>query len=366
MHTRKARRDRGLLRLAAHGRGTGGAPLSFHPIEAAPSTLWEAYGLAAVQVVEWAEGDKRLYYSCRELLPGRNAKGEQNVASRLCLAKSADGKTWHRPALGLIEHPPGSGNTSNNIVWPPTHPNGSVASPFSPMSFFRDTNPAAREDERWIVIGQIVIGGGSTRGGKSGGVAWATTDGLRFKPLHAAGPTAISDPVIGVNCSDTDNIGVGWLPSAKRYAIFVRHDGPDAVGPGGPGTGAGRRVSVCRTDNLAGSWGRNAASDFSKAEPWCVGETEPCPLSARSCCEVVAQADAADPANLVDIYDTACAPTLRALCPCMVRRDELSGSAGRRCTRITCFCFHPSTSTPAPRPTARRSRRRRGDSATTA
>ena len=57
-----------------------------------PSTPWEAYGLAAVQVVEWAEGDKRLYYSCRELLPGRNAKGEQNVASRLCLAKSADGK----------------------------------------------------------------------------------------------------------------------------------------------------------------------------------------------------------------------------------------------------------------------------------
>ena len=266
-----------------------------------PSTPWEAYGLAAVQVVEWAEGDKRLYYSCRELLPGRNAKGEQNVASRLCLAKSADGKVWHRPALGLIEHPPGSGNTSNNIVWPPTHPNGSVASPFSPMSFFRDTNPAARGDERWIVIGQIV-------GAKSGGVAWATTDGLRFKPLHAAGPTAISDPVIGVNCSDTDDIGVGWLPAAKRYAIFVRHDGPDAVGPGGPGTGAGRRVSVCRTDNLAGSWGRNAASDFSKAEPWCVGETEPCPLSARSCCEVVAQADSADPANLVDIYNTACAP----------------------------------------------------------
>ena len=97
-----------------------------------PSTPWEAYGLAAVQVVEWAVGDKRLYYSCRELLPGRNAKGEQNVASRLCLAKSADGKTWRRPALGLIEHPPGSGNTSNNIVWPPTHPNGSAASPFSP------------------------------------------------------------------------------------------------------------------------------------------------------------------------------------------------------------------------------------------
>ena len=31
-------------------------------------------------------------------------------------------------------------------------------------------------------------------------------------------------------------------------------------------------------------------------------------LSARSCCEVVAQADSADPANLVDIYHTACAP----------------------------------------------------------
>lgn len=116
----------------------------------------------------------------------------------------------------------------------------------------------------------------------------------------------MTDPVIGVNCSDTDNVGIGWIPAAQRYAVFVRHDGPDAVGPAGPGTGAGRRVSVCLTDDLAGGWGKNAESNYSRSQPWCVGETEPCPLSARSCCEVVAQSDpAVDPSNLVDIYNTA-------------------------------------------------------------
>ena len=264
-----------------------------------PERPWEQWGVAAVQVIEWSPGDKRLYYKCRERLPGLNAKGEPKILSRLCLASSVDGKEWHRKSLGLVEHPPGSGNTNNNIVWPSSHPDGTPTSGFAPMSFFRDLSPSAAADEPFKVIGQFKAGG------KAGGVAWATSDGLRFRPLHGAGPNATTDPIIGVNCSDTDDIGVGWVPQARRYAVFVRHDGPDAVGPGGPGTGAGRRVSVCLTDNLAGGWGNNAASNYSRSQPWCVGETEPCPLSARSCCEVVAQTDSQDPQNLVDIYNTA-------------------------------------------------------------
>jgi hypothetical protein len=108
-----------------------------------PERPWEQWGVAAVQVIEWSPGDKRLYYTCRERLPGLNAKGEPKVLSRLCLASSVDGKEWHRKSLGLVEHPPGSGNTDNNIVWPSSHPDGTPTSGFAPMSFFRDLSPSA-------------------------------------------------------------------------------------------------------------------------------------------------------------------------------------------------------------------------------
>lgn len=296
---------------------SNGVRWTMHPPVAAeepavrPTEKWETGGLWAVQVIVWAPGDKRLYYGCREYLhsgdpwaPGK-IPGKPASVNRICLARSLDGKIWTKEHLGLIEYPPGSGNTSNNIVWPPTNKDGTAASPFGPMSFFKDTAPGVPESEQWKVIGEIDIRSPGQR--KSGGVAWATADGLHFHPLASAGPNAATDPVIGVNCSDTENIGVGWLPSARRYAIFVRHDGPDAVGPGnaGPGTGAGRRISVCLTDDLAGSWGNNAASNFSVKQPWCVGLTERCSADKRSCCQVIASMDSLDPFNMVDIYNSA-------------------------------------------------------------
>ena len=143
-----------------------------------PERPWEDWGVAATQVIDWAPGDKRLYYTCYERLPGLNAKGEANVVWRLCLATSTDGREWRRKSLGLVEYPPGSGNTDNNIVWPPVHPNGTAASPFTVMTFFRDLNPNAAEDEPYKVMGEIHGASGS------GGVAWTTSDGLHFRPLR--------------------------------------------------------------------------------------------------------------------------------------------------------------------------------------
>jgi hypothetical protein len=48
------------------------------------------------------------------------------------------------------------------------------------MSFFRDTKPGVPEDERWKVVGNIQVPPTVPGVGKgvSGGVAWATPDGL--------------------------------------------------------------------------------------------------------------------------------------------------------------------------------------------
>jgi len=87
----------------------------------------------------------------------------------------------------------------------------------------------------------------------------------------------------------------------QRYAFLVRHDGPDATTEKwGPGTGAGRRVTLCLTKSLS-YWGNNYATQGHKA---CGGAQAPCLPTDTACCKVLLEADPArDPSNLVDICE---------------------------------------------------------------
>ena len=72
----------------------------------------------------------RIYYKCWQSPPAANRSGQGSsslrsgegmpddliASTQLCLIVSKDGKTWHRPNLGLAKW--NGSSTSNNIVWP--------------------------------------------------------------------------------------------------------------------------------------------------------------------------------------------------------------------------------------------------------
>ena len=132
------------------------------------------------------------------------------------------------------------------------------------------------------------------QGGRDKGAwVWHSPDGIHFtEPADARqkGPALL--------CSDTQDVSLGWIPSLAKYAMWIRHDGPDAQNPNGAG-GPGRRVALCLTDEL---------SDFgSNRGPGAQGCTSTLPDGCRGgatkgpCCSVVLQTDSRDPSLLVDI-----------------------------------------------------------------
>ena len=62
------------------------------------------------QVLKVGEGDYRFYYTCiGAIVAGGSA------TQRVCLARSTDGVSWHKPMLGIVSY---RNSTQNNIMWP--------------------------------------------------------------------------------------------------------------------------------------------------------------------------------------------------------------------------------------------------------
>lgn len=78
----------------------------------------------------------RMYYRAKD-------EGEGS-AERTCMAISDDGITWEKPELGIHAY---NGSRQNNIILMDDHAVHNFAA-------FKDTNPAAAEDERYKAIGQ--------------------------------------------------------------------------------------------------------------------------------------------------------------------------------------------------------------------
>ena len=119
---------------------------------------------------------------------------------------------------------------------------------------WRDDRPGVPASQRW----KAIFSGGyrnatENQGGRDKG-AWVmgSADGIRF--THAAGNAGPA-----LFCSDTQDVSLGWVPHFEKYAMFIRHDGPDEHNPNGAG-GPGRRVALCLTDDLA-DFGSNRGPD---------------------------------------------------------------------------------------------------------
>ena len=87
-----------------------------------------------------SDGDRyRMYYRAAAW-PGIGKEPTLSV----CLAESRDGIHWVRPELGMVEF---QGSKKNNIIL-----SGEVANTFVP---FKDTNPAARPEERYKALAAL-------------------------------------------------------------------------------------------------------------------------------------------------------------------------------------------------------------------
>ena len=76
-----------------------------------PEYPWEMAELGGYdQVLKVGEGDYRFYYTCiGAIVAGGSA------TQRVCLARSTDGVSWHKPMLGIVSY---RNSTQNNIMWP--------------------------------------------------------------------------------------------------------------------------------------------------------------------------------------------------------------------------------------------------------
>lgn len=115
----------------------------------------------------------------------------------ICYAESADGISWTKPDLGLVEI---AGSKHNNVVVTGVYDN------FTP---FRDENPDCAPEARYKALGQSPMGL----------IAWQSPDGLRWTRLG-------DQPVIRQGAFDSQNVGF-WDARERRYRAYVRdfHDG---------------------------------------------------------------------------------------------------------------------------------------------
>jgi hypothetical protein len=120
-----------------------------------------------------------------------------------CLAESNDGLRWTKPKLGLFEV---NGTKANNVVLagdPPFSHN------FSPLI---DARPGCPPDQRYKALAGI---------SKSGLVAFASADGLRWRKLRDAAVIPEKAPFKFAWMFDSQNVAF-WSESEKKYVCYFR------------------------------------------------------------------------------------------------------------------------------------------------
>ena len=173
-----------------------------------PTEPWETWAVFAYNsVVHVGPGENRMYYDCIEgsgVPPGMSqAQAHAGDIShrRICLATSADGKTWIKPNLGIFNY---SGSTANNILLED-----------SGNGVFIDLNPKSPPSQKWKMVCSNAV--------------YASPDGLHWTKMAAGSPVKAED--------DTKPTGY-FDPALGKYVISVRRD----VG--------GRKIGRCVTSDF--------------------------------------------------------------------------------------------------------------------
>ena len=156
-----------------------------------PEHPWEKYGVS--YLVTFKDGVRfRAWYRVDAAAFGKRRRHDMTA-----YAESTDGIHWHKPELGIIEF---EGSKKNNLVW------DGAASNLAP---FKDSNPAAKPDERY----KAVVRGGDL-------FALVSPDGLHWK-------LAQTEPILTDRPFDSLNIAF-WDEVTKQYVAYtrgVRRDG---------------------------------------------------------------------------------------------------------------------------------------------
>ena len=114
--------------------------------------------------------------------------------------ESADGITWTKPNLGLVEF---NGSKENNIMLD-RFPNGQQVHDFSP---FIDTKPGVPADERYKATG-------ASWNTPEGLWAWKSPDGIHWTPMS-------DEPVYTEGVFDSQN-GAFWSETEQKYVLHYR------------------------------------------------------------------------------------------------------------------------------------------------
>ena len=132
----------------------------------------------------------RLYY---------RGQGTLSARSTACVAESADGIHWTRPALGLI---PDGDRTDTNIIHVDPSAEEKTSHNFTP---FLDRNPAAPAGERFKAVGGD---------DKAGLFAFVSADGVHWRKMQ-------DGPIFRDGVFDSQNVPF-WSGTENCYVLYFR------------------------------------------------------------------------------------------------------------------------------------------------
>ena len=232
-------------------------PPTVGPVIIIADRPWESWAIGGYNhAMKFGPADYRLFYACIEYnnhtKPGTSFG---QIEERLCLARSADGITWHKPSLGKYSYGVHGqrANTENNIL----------ASCYE-VSVFEDLNPSTQPSGRYkMLCGKAIFE-------SPNGLDWNKTGSGHI--THA-----------------DDTMDTGWFdPALEKYVIYVRRD--------------------------LGIAGRNCSSKYESAKNTCrlVGRCETTDLfdweeGNPEGCPAAFGPDAEDPMG-IDLYTSGFAP----------------------------------------------------------
>ena len=154
---------------------------------------WEGNSCNYVSVIEDG-GVYRMYYRASQV---DYTQGEMTpVHAFVCYAESADGISWERPSLGLVEF---EGSKDNNIIW-----DGIGTTTFA---VFLDENPDCEPDARY----KAFVAGTPNRKGL---YPLGSPDGLRWRLLR-------DGPIITDGAFDSQNLAF-WDTIRGEYREYHR------------------------------------------------------------------------------------------------------------------------------------------------
>ena len=144
----------------------------------------------------------RMYYRAANLAFNPTSHPDDHLfPTATCYAESADGISWTKPDLGLVEL---KGSKRNNAILP-----GRPVYPFGP---FVDGRPGVPAEERYKAVARHV--GGPQRHL----MAYTSADGIHWRTVR-------DEPIIPQtleNNFDSQNVAF-WSEAEGRYVAYVRH-----------------------------------------------------------------------------------------------------------------------------------------------